>query len=185
MSSDLRKLTLVTLVPILIFLFLNANDTTKSRTFNESNYTWYSLWDFVLTNDELASPISSHDEIWRVEIENLKLTSHGRTMAEWIKTTYPDAPYMLHVANCESVGLIHIKNGQLLRRSGGSDSGVLQINAVHKAKIAEMGLDLNKRRDYFVYARHLYDQKGVQPWYMSKRCWEPHYNRINEILTQI
>lgn len=185
MSSDLRKLTLVMLVPILIFLFLNANHTTKSRTFSESNYNWHSLWDFDLANDEPISKISSYAEIWENEIEKLKLTSHGKTMAEWLKTTYPEAPYMLHVANCESEGLIHRKKGRLLKRIGGSDKGVLQVNAVHNAEIASLKLNLNKDRDYFIFTRLLYDRKGTKDWYMSQHCWEPHYNRINKILAQI
>ncbi len=177
------------LVSILIFLFLNANHTTKSRTFSESSYTWHSLWDLDLTNDEPTSPIYSYNEIlakiWKSEIESLKLTSHGRAMAEWIKTTYPEAPYMLHVANCESEGLIHRRKGQLLKRIGGSDKGVLQVNAVHNAEIASLKLNLNKDKDYFFFTRLLFDRKGTKDWYMSQHCWESHYNRINEILAQI
>lgn len=185
MSSDPRKLTFVIFVPILAFLFFSVNHLTKSKTYNDSDYNWNSLWIFDLTDDDPTSHISSYEEIWEAEIRKLKLTSHGKTMAEWLKTTYPEAPYMLHIANCESAGLIHKKDGRLLKRRGGSDAGVLQVNAVHKADIAKKGLNLNKPRDYFIFTRHLFDKKGTQPWYMSKHCWEPHYNRINEILAQI
>ncbi len=185
MSSDLRKLTFVILISLLAFLFLNVNQSTKSRTQNDFSYNWNSLWDLDLNNTEPIPRILTYEEIWEAEIGKLKLTSHGKTMAEWLKTTYPEAPYMLHVANCESEGLIHKKRGRLLKRIGGSDKGVLQVNAVHNAEIASLKLNLNKDRDYFFFTRLLYDRKGTKDWYMSQHCWEPHYNRINEILAQI
>ena len=133
-------------------------------------------------------PKLTANEIWKLEIdyflEKYRLDNkQGKIILSWLRKTYPDAPYMLYVAKCESDALIHWKNTntrELIKRPGGSDSGVLQVNGVHKEDLKKMGLNLNKIEDYFAFVRYLYDKRGVQPWYMSKHCWGEHYQRIKE-----
>lgn len=83
-----------------------------------------------------------------------------------ILKVFPDAPIMVEVARCES-GLDPSADRQNL----GVDVGVFQINQVHKAELNRLGLDKWDLHDNLAYARILYDQSGLGPWYMSKHCW--------------
>ena len=38
-------------------------------------------------------------------------------------------------------------------------------------KLNELGLDRYNIDDNLTYARMLYDNGGLGPWYMSKHCW--------------
>lgn len=83
-----------------------------------------------------------------------------------ILKVFPDAPIMVEVARCES-NLLPSAD----RENRGVDVGLLQINQVHNARLAELGLDRRDLHDNLTYARMLYDEAGLQPWYMSEHCW--------------
>jgi hypothetical protein len=124
------------------------------------------------------------EQIWKSELKYLatkhKLSKDQLQMAYTVKDTFFDAPIMVYVAFCES-SLVHKKNGKLLKRVGGSDSGLFQINRIHEGDIKKMGLDLSKIEDYFAFTRHLYDKKGTGHWYMSEeKCWGEHDQRIKK-----
>lgn len=85
---------------------------------------------------------------------------------EEILKVFPDAPIMVTVARCES-GLNPLAD----RSNLNVDVGLFQINQVHKARLAQLGLDRRNLHDNLTYARMLYDESGLGPWYMSKHCW--------------
>lgn len=93
-------------------------------------------------------------------------------MKEIIKATFPDAPIMVHVAECES-GLRHrTQNGTLVHNVRTDDVGVLQIHRpVHEAAARRAGIDLTTLQGNLAWGRRLYDQSGTRPWNASKRCW--------------
>lgn len=83
---------------------------------------------------------------------------------EQILKVFPDAPIMVEVAKCES-------NLNPAADRKGIDGGLLQINQIHLPTLSELGLDRYDLHDNLTYARILYDQSGLGPWYMSKHCW--------------
>jgi hypothetical protein len=89
---------------------------------------------------------------------------------EWVVSkileVFPDAPIMVVVAQCESS-----LNPLADRENRNVDVGLFQINQVHNARLAQLGLDRWDIDDNLAYARMLYDESGLQPWYMSKHCW--------------
>lgn len=93
-------------------------------------------------------------------------TPEQQMVIEEILKVFPDAPIMVEVARCES-GLYPSAD----RENRGVDVGLFQINQVHKARLAELGLDRWDLHDNLTYARMLYDSSGLGPWYMSEHCW--------------
>jgi len=104
-------------------------------------------------------------------------TSEGRQIAEKIRQEFPDAPIMVHVANCESTGLIHKENGQLIRsRIDGLGEGVFQVQMpVHRKRMSKMGLNPNNLDHYFTFVRQLYNESGLKPWKSSRPCWSKYH----------
>lgn len=197
LSSNLTKLTLTTFI-FLSFLICNhsfSKDIKKHLTFFEKKVIF--LRNFIsqryspnsIKTYKRKRPLTS-EEIWRKEISLFRKKyrldkKQGEIVLSFLKKTYPDAPYMLYIARCESDQLVHWKNrktNELIKRPGGSDSGVLQVNGIHKEDLKKMGLDLSKTEDYFTFTRYLYDKKGVGPWYMSKSCWNKDYQRIKSYI---
>lgn len=76
------------------------------------------------------------------------------------------AEAMLHVANCESAGLVHWLPDGTLRPHDANESsarGVLQILfQLHGPDIQRMGLDMRNIDDYMQFARHLFDTQGPE-----------------------
>jgi hypothetical protein len=85
---------------------------------------------------------------------------------ELILESFPDAPVMVRVAECES-GLDPYADRAGLH----VDVGLFQINQVHLNRLAQLGLDRWDVYDNITYARMLYDAQGLTPWHMSKHCW--------------
>lgn len=180
---------------ILITVFIVTKQIRDNSTFsnthedrwnlNESQNrdatNWLDLW-FELS---VFDPKPTVHEIWEREIDyfntNFTTSNQSDLMIRWLKRTFPEAPYMIYIANCESTGLVHRKNGKLLpNATGGSDRGVLQIHMnTHKTEIKIMGLNIEKNNDYFYFTRILFDRNGVNPWNASRHCWEEHYQRIS------
>jgi len=79
---------------------------------------------------------------------------------------FPDAPIMVAVARCESE-----LDPSADRANLGVDVGLFQINQVHLDTLALHGLDRWDLEDNITYARMLYDESGLGPWYMSRHCW--------------
>ena len=97
-------------------------------------------------------------------------------IAEKINMWFPDAPYMVYVANCESTGLIHLENGQLKQGEDGTDKGVFQVHMpAHRAEMQKMALDPNNIDHYFSYVRILYHKYGLRPWRSSQKCWSKYH----------
>jgi hypothetical protein len=98
----------------------------------------------------------------------------GETEAA-VRAYFKDIPVMIQVARCESHFQHTLADGSILHgRVDPADTGVMQINKrFHQAKASAMGLDLDNLHDNMVYARHLYETQGTQPWTASASCWSP------------
>lgn len=114
------------------------------------------------------------------EVPTPNLTEEGRAMAQKINLVFADAPYMIYVANCESSGLVHRENGQLIKNKAGSSAeGVFQVlMRLHAPQMRKMGLNPNRTDHYLTYVRHLYDEYGLSPWAASAHCWKKHYRQV-------
>lgn len=91
-----------------------------------------------------------------------------------IKETFPEEPeLMLKVAKCEGVtnGVLDPKAYNPTNNS--HDRGIFQISdKYHKETYTAMGLtDMTDVDQNLKYARHLYDENGLQDWSASKWCW--------------
>jgi Transglycosylase SLT domain len=98
--------------------------------------------------------------------EVIATTSPTQSVVEEILKVFPDAPIMVEVARCES-GLDPLAD----RANLNVDVGLFQINQVHNERLAQLGLDRRDIHDNLQYARMLYDESGLGPWYMSEHCW--------------
>jgi hypothetical protein len=88
-----------------------------------------------------------------------------KTVEEKIRETFPEAPdLMVKVATCES-GMKNVPG--LLS----DDGGIFQINQVHLERLKALGLDRFNIDDNIMFARMLYDERGLTPWNNSKYCW--------------
>ncbi len=116
--------------------------------------------------DELTATSTSRieppDEEYLAEIKGY--TPDKQEVVQAILSVFPDAPVMVKVAECESN-----LNPKADRK--GIDGGLFQINQIHLPKLNELGLDRYDLQDNLTYARLLFDQAGLQPWYMSEHCW--------------
>lgn len=104
-----------------------------------------------------------HDEVY-LAYQNGNTPEEKLKVVEEILKVFPDAPIMVEVARCES-------NLNPAADRKGIDGGLFQINQIHLPKLNELGLDRYDLQDNLTYARLLFDQAGLQPWYMSEHCW--------------
>lgn len=92
---------------------------------------------------------------------------------QFVAETFPDAPIMLRIAQCESGMRQFGPDGRVL--SGAvhpPDKGVFQINTrVHGPTAHSRGVDLHMTRGNIAFTRYLYDKEGTRPWLASKGCW--------------
>lgn len=116
---------------------------------------------------DVASPVEVEQSPKNEEEEYFPLNTYTyeqEEVVEEILKIFPDAPIMVEVARCESN-----LNPNADRK--GIDGGLFQINQVHLSRLATLGLDRYDLHDNIAYARMLYDESGLKPWYMSKHCW--------------
>ena len=96
-------------------------------------------------------------------------------MEEYVRSYFADIPIMAEVARCESTFHQYGKNGKALH--AGTNNGMIglfQIHArIHRLEALSLGLDINTPEGNVAYARHLYEQEGMEPWYSSRACWGP------------
>lgn len=85
-----------------------------------------------------------------------------------IVESYPEV--LEKIAFCESGQKQFNDDGSVLI-SPTSDVGYFQINQVHWDRAKELGIDLWTLEGNREFAELLYDERGVQPWYMSEHCW--------------
>lgn len=110
-----------------------------------------------LTYVEVTEPVNTVAEL-EPDLTNVEYVKQE------ILKVFPDAPIMVEVARCES-------NLNPKADRNGIDGGLFQINQIHSKELEKFGLDRYDLHDNLAYARMLYDQSGLGPWYMSKHCW--------------
>lgn len=79
-----------------------------------------------------------------------------------------DSATAIAVANCES--RLNPNATNPYNDDGTSDGGLWQINSVHDAELARLGLDKYDPEDATQYARMLYDKNGWIDWVCA---WHP------------
>lgn len=83
-----------------------------------------------------------------------------------VRAEFADVPDMILVAKCESGFRQFSADGAVLwGGSGKAYIGIFQIGErLHAAPAAAMGQDIFTIEGNIAYARHLYGQRGIQPW---------------------
>ena len=90
----------------------------------------------------------------------------------------------VEIARCES-GLVHYKNGQLLKNPSSNARGILQLmtsvhpdpvrvnqfNARRDTDYQASDFDLNDPEEYIQYALLLATVRGTRDWAASRSCW--------------
>ncbi len=113
-----------------------------------------------------------------------KGSNHGmkhipeRYVEAYIRREFRDAPIMIDIARCESVGFRHtIKDGTVARvlrgeRGTPNDVGVFQINLlVHSEELMRLGIDPFTLEGNVAFARILFNRNGIRDWASSESCW--------------
>mgnify|MGYP001615732855 FL=1 len=81
-------------------------------------------------------------------------------------------PILRKIALCESGDRHFDRDGLVLRgEKNPNDIGRFQINLVHEAQAASLGLNLFIEEDNAKYALYLYETQGTRPWRYSQFCW--------------
>lgn len=102
----------------------------------------------------------------KAQADNMNYSTDKEYIVQRILEVFPEAPIMVQVAMCES-GL----HPQADRENRNVDVGLFQINQVHLQRLSELGLDRRDLEDNLTFARMLYEDSGLSPWYMSEHCW--------------
>ncbi len=129
----------------------------------------------------VSHPAGAETPTATITLAGESLSAAGMQMYRVITRVFPDAPYMVYVANCESTGLFHWDDsGNLLPNTEGSNArGVFQVMmSVHEETMRQRNLNPRRLDDYMTYVRQLYDEQGVRPWKASRHCWGEHYRRL-------
>ena len=91
----------------------------------------------------------------------------------YVRSQFADVPILVDVARCESTFRQFNPDGTVVRgRVDKDDIGVMQINERYQGPTAKkLGYDIYTVEGNVAYAKHLYEQEGIQPWSSSKPCW--------------
>ena len=93
------------------------------------------------------------------------------TVEKHVKDTSP-TPILEKIFKCESGNSHYDRNGQVLINKT-QDMGIAQINVpIWGKKAQELGYNLAVEADNIAFAFWLYENKGTEPWYPSKKCWQ-------------
>jgi hypothetical protein len=108
------------------------------------------------------------------KVEEVKTSSTVNT-ERIVRDYFQDIPVMIQIARCESTFRHTLEDGSVLKgRVDPADTGVMQINKrYHLQTATAMNLNLEDIYHNMVYARHLYEKQGTQPWSASAPCWNP------------
>jgi hypothetical protein len=72
------------------------------------------------------------------------------------------------IIKCESQGNPNAFN---VNRNKSTDHGLLQVNSVHKPRMADMGLNIENPDHSLAFGIMLYQEQGTKPWRSSEKCW--------------
>jgi hypothetical protein len=98
-----------------------------------------------------------------------------------VRAYFSDIPIMAEIARCESGFHMYDEYGNPLYGGTGGMVGVFQeAAAIHNDTAKELGLNINTLEGNLAYARYLYENQGLAPWYASSKCWSP----IKSVLQQ-
>jgi len=91
-----------------------------------------------------------------------------------VRAYFADIPIMVEIARCESGFHMYDEFGNPLYGGTGGMVGVFQeAAAIHNDAAKDLGLNINTLEGNLAYARHLYENQGLAPWYASAKCWSP------------
>jgi hypothetical protein len=160
------------LLPVFILIVIPSTTIPAMHSFNKMQDVSELHESTYIPEDEPVNTASStHTQSAQPTKEvayhpQRQYTAEQIAVAIEILKVFPDAPIMVEVAWCES----HL-TPTADRANLGVDVGVFQLNQVHLNRLAELGLDRWNLHDNIAFARMLYDESGLQPWYMSEYCW--------------
>lgn len=123
------------------------------------------------TTSTSSAPISTSTpkvvSVTKVETELIKTTK------DLVREEFSDIPIMVEIARCESQFTQFNKDGSVHRgRINPADVGIFQVNESYHLKESEkLNLDIHSVEGNLKYARHLYENEGVEPWSASSPCW--------------
>jgi len=117
---------------------------------------------------------AERDQLSKQSEEISRETSRDKELRNWIEeleeyeSSKEIIPYELEKAfYCESHGQ-HREDGKILTHSNGNgtiDVGIAQLNEVHFPRMRKMELDPYIKEDNIAFAKILYEEEGLEPWY--------------------
>ncbi len=156
-----------------MILALFTAGAVSAATVPETAYGHIAMTEQVSASDVAA--VKPHSaSIKPATPKPLAIANYGAGSEESIVRSYfSDIPVMISVARCESGFRHNLHDGSVLTgRVDSADTGVMQINKrYHASAAAAMNLNLDDIYDNMAYARHLYENQGINPWNASAGCW--------------
>lgn len=137
----------------------------------------------VNTDTPVQTPDTATTTEASMEAERTSQTNNGdsydSTTKEFVRRYFNETPILYRVAYCESRLRQFGDDGTPLRgKVNSADVGVMQINErYHLQSAKELGYDIHTLKGNLKYARHIYEEQGLQPWSASKDCWSRHLAR--------
>jgi hypothetical protein len=142
---------LITILTILVALqILLINNELKKI---------HSLYEFTPVE---FTPLEKH------KYKKYQLLGYTSSKAEIKEAIIEEFGYnMAKVVECESNFKINAYNPY--NTNGTTDSGLFQINSVHKSNAKKLGMDLDTIEGQFQYARYLVDRNGLRDWVCARK----------------
>ena len=95
---------------------------------------------------------------------------------EYVREKESQAIVLEKIARCESAGKQFEDDGRLVKRvnkNGSVDYGKFQINDKHwELKAIELGYNIYTLEGNEAMAKWIYENRGTEDWYLSKKCWQ-------------
>ena len=108
-----------------------------------------------------------------IRAEDYQPITDSKNVERFINDYFADIPVLAKIAQCESRYRQFNSDGNVLKgEQNRYDRGVMQINILYHAKVADgLGLNIHNLDDNVAYARYLYEKQGAKPWMSSSACW--------------
>lgn len=158
----------------------NIANIVEAKTYLEVEDIPHLPEDYVLDitdtiTDNKGQPIGQAENNKEISqnLSDSKVDPSKTQISEMIKKAFPNDPVMLKVASCESVGLRHYVNGEVLRgEQVKEDTGLFQVNLTYWGKeLKKKGIDPLDIEGNIKAARYIYEKQGLNAWSASANCW--------------
>ena len=111
--------------------------------------------------------VYAQEEVAEPKVVIIEVVKKEKTIEEKIREVFHEEPNRaVAIAKCESN--LNPNAVNTANRNGTTDSGLMQLNSVHDARLNALGLDKWDVDDNLTFARLLYEERGFRPWVCNR-----------------